>query len=57
MIAKRLALFAQTTYPLVEHYRERGLLVAIAGDGAPDAVTAAILSRLSTVQRRTTEQQ
>jgi adenylate kinase len=47
VIANRLALFAQTTFPLVEHYRERGLLIAIAADRAPDAVTADVLTRLA----------
>jgi adenylate kinase len=47
VIANRLALFAETTFPLVEHYRDRGLLVAIAADQAPDAVTDDVLSRLS----------
>ena len=47
VIDNRLALFAETTFPLVEHYRDRGLLVAIAADEAPDAVTDDVLSRLS----------
>jgi adenylate kinase len=47
VIANRLALFAQTTFPLVEHYRERGLLIAIAADHAPEAVTADVLTRLA----------
>ncbi len=55
VIANRLALFAQTTYPLVEHYRERGLLIAIAADRTPDAVTDDVLSRLSD-RGRTREQ-
>ncbi|HEX6621202.1 MAG TPA: adenylate kinase [Solirubrobacteraceae bacterium] len=55
VIASRLALFTQTTFPLVEHYRDRGLLVAIAADQAPDAVTDAVMSRLADLPR-TTEQ-
>jgi adenylate kinase len=51
VIANRLALFAQTTFPLVAHYRDRGLLVAIAADRAPDAVTDDVLSRLSDLPR------
>ena len=51
VIANRLALFAQTTFPLVEHYRDRGLLIAIAADRAPDAVTGDVLSRLSDLPR------
>jgi adenylate kinase len=55
VIGNRLALFAETTFPLVEHYRERGLLVAVAADRAPDAVTDEVLSRLSD-RPRTMEQ-
>jgi adenylate kinase len=53
VIDNRLALFAQTTFPLVEHYRDRGLLIAIAADQTPDAVTGEVLSRLSDLRRRT----
>ena len=53
VIDNRLALFAQTTFPLVEHYRDRGLLIAIAADQTPDAVTGEVLSRLSDLARRT----
>ena len=55
VIDNRLALFAETTFPLVEHYRDRGLLVAIAADQAPDAVTDDVMSRLADLPR-TTEQ-
>jgi adenylate kinase len=47
VIDNRLALFAETTFPVVEHYRERGLLVPIAADQAPDAVTDEVMSRLA----------
>jgi adenylate kinase len=56
VIGNRLALFAQTTFPLVEHYRDRGLLVAIAADQAPDAVTDDVMSHLSDL-RRTVDQE
>lgn len=56
VIGKRLALFAETTFPLVEHYRDRGLLVTIAADQTPDAVTDDVLSRLSD-RPRTLEQE
>jgi adenylate kinase len=46
VIDNRLALFAETTFPLVEHYRERGLLIAVAADRAPDDVTGEIVARL-----------
>ena len=55
VIESRLALFTQTTFPLVEHYRDRGLLVAIAADQPPDAVTDEVMSRLANLPR-TTEQ-
>jgi adenylate kinase len=55
VIGNRLALFAETTFPLVEHYRDRGLLAAIAADQAPDAVTDDVMSRLADLSR-TTEQ-
>ena len=47
VIDNRLALFAETTFPLVEHYRECGLLMPIAADRAPDAVTEDVMSRLA----------
>ena len=53
VIDNRLALFAQTTFPLVEHYRDRGLLVAIAADQPPDAVTDEVMSRLANLPRTT----
>jgi adenylate kinase len=55
VIDHRLGVFAHETFPLVEHYRERGLLITIAGDHDPDAVTDDVLTRLSALQRRTTE--
>jgi adenylate kinase len=56
VIGNRLALFEQTTFPLVEHYRDRGLLVVVAADRAPDAVTDDVMSRLADLPR-TMEQQ
>jgi adenylate kinase len=55
VIDHRLGVFAHETFPLVEHYGERGLLITIAGDRDPDAVTDDVLTRLSALQRRTTE--
>jgi adenylate kinase len=46
VITNRLVVFAQTTAPLIEHYRERGLLIAIDGGQPADAVTRDILARL-----------
>jgi adenylate kinase len=47
VIDHRLEVFAQDTFPLVEHYRDRELLITVPGDRAPDAVTDDILNRLS----------
>jgi adenylate kinase len=47
VIDHRLEVFAQDTFPLVEHYRDRGLLITVPGDRAPDAITDDILNRLS----------
>jgi adenylate kinase len=46
VIANRLELFAQTTLPLVEHYREREILIAVDGARAPDEVTRDVLAQL-----------
>jgi adenylate kinase len=42
----RLEVFDRYTRPLVAHYRDRGILVAVDADQAPAAVTAEILGRL-----------
>jgi adenylate kinase len=47
VIEHRLGVFAQTTGPLVPYYTERGILVAVDADQSPDAVTAAIQTRLA----------
>ena len=46
-IHHRLELFHAETEPLVERYRERGLLRQIDGTGAPDDVTAACVAALA----------
>jgi adenylate kinase len=46
VIAHRLEVYAHDTFPLVEHYDARGLLVRVPGDQPPDEVTADVLSRL-----------
>jgi adenylate kinase len=46
VIANRLELFAQTTLPLVEHYRGRGVLIAVDGARDPDEVMRDVLGRL-----------
>jgi adenylate kinase len=45
-VANRLAVFDEATRPLVDYYRERGLLHVIDADQDADAVTAAILAAL-----------
>ena len=41
-IRKRLEAYERDTAPLLDFYRERGLLVTVDGSNAPDEVTAAI---------------
>lgn len=43
-IERRLALYDNQTKPLLDYYREKGVLVSIDGDQSIDDVTAAILS-------------
>jgi adenylate kinase family enzyme len=38
--------FTETTGPLVPYYDDRGILVAVDADQAPDSVTADIKARL-----------
>lgn len=45
-VANRLQVFEEATRPLVEHYRQRGLLQVIDADRDEDSVTAAILAVL-----------
>lgn len=47
VIRHRLRVYADTTGPLVPYYEERGILIAVAADQPPDAVTAEIRTRLS----------
>jgi adenylate kinase len=54
VIRHRLAVFAETTRPLIRYYESRGILVTVDVDQTPDRVTADIedwLSRLSVVRR------
>lgn len=48
-VANRLRIFDEATHPLVEYYRDRGLLHVIDADQDEDAVTAAILVVLDLV--------
>jgi adenylate kinase len=47
-VRQRLRVYEEQTRPLVDFYRERGLLVEIDGDQPIDDVTAAILAALQT---------
>lgn len=46
-VENRLKVFADQTRPLVDHYREGGLLHVVDADRSPDEVTEAILRVLS----------
>ena len=46
-IRDRLRVYAENAEPLVDHYRQAGLLVEVAADGAPDEVAAATLAALA----------
>ncbi|MBC7339400.1 MAG: adenylate kinase [Firmicutes bacterium] len=43
-VAQRLAVYRRQTEPLVEFYRERGLLVPVDGSGAVEEVTRVVLA-------------
>jgi len=46
VIKHRLAVFAETTSPLIDYYRERGILVEVNGDQPPESITADVQARL-----------
>jgi adenylate kinase len=46
VIKHRLQVFSETTSPLIDYYRNRGILVEVDGNQPPDAVTAEIEARL-----------
>jgi adenylate kinase len=48
-VTNRLRIFDEATRPLIEYYRERGLLHVIDADQDEDAVTADILAALKVV--------
>ena len=56
VIAHRLEVFREATEPIVDHYRERGQLIAVAGDRPPDEVTGDLVTALADLPR-TLEQQ
>ena len=47
VIRHRLQVFIETTSPLIEYYRDRGILVEVDGNQAPESITAEIIARLS----------
>jgi adenylate kinase len=56
VIDHRLEVFREATQPIVDHYRGRGQLIAVAGDRPPDDVTGDLMTALSDLPR-TPEQQ
>jgi adenylate kinase len=46
VIRHRLAVFTETTSPLIDYYRDRGILVEVDGDQAPESIAADIQARL-----------
>ena len=46
VIRHRLQVFTDTTSPLIQYYRDRGILVEIDADQAPESITDEIISRL-----------
>jgi adenylate kinase len=46
VIKHRLDVFAETSGPLIDYYRDRGILVEVDGDQPPEAITADIRARL-----------
>jgi adenylate kinase len=47
VIERRLAVYRDETEPLLAHYRDRGALITVDGDGTPDEVSARLLAALS----------
>ena len=45
-VRKRLALYATSTEPLLAWFRDRGLLVDVAGVGDPDGIAAALIATI-----------
>ncbi|MBR3382917.1 MAG: adenylate kinase [Clostridia bacterium] len=49
-VAHRLAVYAEQTFPLVEFFRERGLLTEVDGSGSVDGVAESIFAELSAAE-------
>jgi adenylate kinase len=52
VIARRLEVFRSTTAPVIDVYRDRGVLIEVDGAQAPDEITQTILAALSHVPAR-----
>jgi len=50
-VRNRLAVYARQTAPLLDHYRDRGLLVTVPGEGGMDEVREAIRRATKKVER------
>jgi len=50
-VRARLEEYRRKTQPLIDYYREKGLLVEVPGDGSVDEVTRAIQEALGTIGR------
>jgi adenylate kinase len=48
VIGHRLQVFTQTTSPLIDYYRDRGILVEVDADRSPESITDEIQARLPT---------
>ena len=46
VIRHRLEVFTETSGPLIDYYRDRGILLEVNGDQPPDSITADIQARL-----------
>ena len=46
VISHRLQVFTDTTRPLIDYYRNRGILVEVDADQPPESITDEIVSRL-----------
>jgi adenylate kinase len=46
VIRHRLAVFHETTSPLIDYYRDRGILVEVDGDQPPESITADVKGHL-----------
>ncbi len=50
-ISRRLELYERQTAPLIQHYKDRGLLASIPGTGGPDQVTKRVVKAIEDARR------